>query len=188
MIRSAALRRGLRRFGEDRRGVSAIEFAMVAPLMLLILFGLNELGQAMMAQRKVSHAASQVGDLAAQSKSLTKAEVDQIFGAGTATVVPFDTALLKLRLTSITADANNLPKIDWTRSQGMDKRTIVPTDLPAGLVVTKGDSVILAEATYLYSSPFSFQLANYKPIGPVQLNEHFYLRPRQSNIACSDCD
>lgn len=187
MIRFAGIRQGLTRFHADRRGVSAIEFALVAPLLLLVLFGLNELGQALLAQRKITHAASSVGDLAAQAKSLSKAEVDAIFGAGQAMVVPFDTTELKLRLTSITADSNNLPKIDWTRSQGMEKRTEVPKDLPAGLVTTKGESVILAEVTYTYKSPFDFKLATFQPIGDVKFDEHFYLRPRQTNIACNDC-
>ena len=42
-----------RRFLGDRRGVSAIEFAFIAPVMILMYFGVAELTQGMMAERRM---------------------------------------------------------------------------------------------------------------------------------------
>ena len=50
----------LKGFARDRRGVSAIEFAFIAPVLIMIYFSVAELCEAMLAQRKVAHAASAV--------------------------------------------------------------------------------------------------------------------------------
>ena len=47
----------LKRFSRDRRGSAAVEFAFIAPIMLLMYFGLAEMTQAMMASRRAHHVA-----------------------------------------------------------------------------------------------------------------------------------
>ncbi len=62
-----AVRTGLlKRLLQDRRGVSAIEFALIAPVMITIYFGLIEFSQGYMAERRAGHVASMVADLVAQ--------------------------------------------------------------------------------------------------------------------------
>jgi Flp pilus assembly protein TadG len=56
----------------DVRGVSAVEFALIAPVMILFYAGMVDLCQGYMALKRTSHA-SAVADLASQSRSMTKA-------------------------------------------------------------------------------------------------------------------
>ena len=72
----------LRRLRRDRRGVSAVEFALIAPVMMLMYFGMTELSQSMMAQRKADHIASSIGDLVAQSKSIDDTTMGDLFKIG----------------------------------------------------------------------------------------------------------
>ena len=72
-------RKGLKSFWRDRRGVSAVEFALIAPVLVIFYCGLAELTQAMMAQRRLSNIASSIGDLVAQSAQLNDASRDDIF-------------------------------------------------------------------------------------------------------------
>jgi Flp pilus assembly protein TadG len=174
---TASLLRGLRAFRRDRRGVSAVEFALIAPFMIMTYFGLDELAQGMMAQRRVSHAASAVGDLVAQSETLTNTGKDDVFAAATNIVAPFSTTTLKLRVTSITGNASGNPRVDW--SDGMTglaayAHCATVPGLPTGLVSAAGENVIMAEATYTYTSP----VAKILPSGLV-FNEKFFLRPRK---------
>jgi Flp pilus assembly protein TadG len=46
----------LRRFGRSRRGATAVEFAIIAPLYIALLFGLVEGGMALSAQLALEHA------------------------------------------------------------------------------------------------------------------------------------
>ena len=164
-------------FRRDRRGVSAVEFALIAPFLIATYFGLAELAQAMMAQRRVSHAASAIGDLVGQSDSISNAQKDDIFAAAANIVAPFPTTPLKLRITSITGNASGAPRVDWSDgSTGLAAYAhcdVVP-GFPAGLIAASGENVIMAEATYTYTSA----VAKIKP-GGFAFSEKFYLRPRK---------
>ena len=164
-------------FRRDNRGVSAVEFALIAPVMILMYFGLAELAQGMMAQRRVSHAASAVGDLVGQSESLTDAQKNDIFAAATNIVMPFPTGPLKLRITSITGNASGNPRVDWSDgSTGLAgyAHCAVVAGFPTGLVSAAGENVIMAEATYTYTSPVAKVLPN-----GLSFSEKFYLKPRK---------
>jgi Flp pilus assembly protein TadG len=164
-------------FRRDQRGVSAVEFALIAPFLILVYFGLAELAQGMMAHRRVSHATSAVGDLVAQSESLNNAQKDDIFAAASNIVSPFPTAPLKLRITSITGNASGNPRVDWSDgSVGLAAyaRCDAVPNFPAGLITAAGENVIMAEAAYTYTSPVSQVLPN-----GLTFNERFFLRPRK---------
>jgi Flp pilus assembly protein TadG len=174
-------------FLRDQKGVSAIEFAFIAPLMVLIYMGLSELTLAMMAERRASHAASAVADLIAQSTAtVTSAEVDQALNIGKAVVAPYATAGLTIRVSSVRADTNAIPKVRWSKVQGtaltkLTKNTTA-NPFPANLLAAN-ESVIMADVIYTFDTPL-------KKIIPRQLrfSETFYLRPRRADeISCPDC-
>ena len=67
--------RPFRRFAKDARGVSAVEFALILPLMLTLYLGGNELTHALTIARKVTHATSSLGDLVTQTKAVSAADM-----------------------------------------------------------------------------------------------------------------
>src|SRR5262245_44457481 len=69
------LRRRLQRLAHDQRGVSAVEFAMLLPLMLTLYLGAVEISQAVAVDRKVTLAARSVADLVAQVTTVNNADV-----------------------------------------------------------------------------------------------------------------
>lgn len=171
-----------RRLLRDRRGVSAVEFALIAPMLLVLYAGLSELCQAMIAERRAGHVASAIGDLVAQTETVSTGDLNDIFAIGKTIMNPFPQAPLKARITSITADANKTTKVDWSRGSGMGAlaagaSVTVPLDLAAG------DSVVMAETSYAYTSPIKYILPN-----AMNFEETFYLRPRRSDkVLCSGC-
>ena len=175
----ASLKRGLVAFRRDRRGVSAVEFALISPILILMYLGLAELSQGMTAQRRVSHAASAVGDLVAQSDTLTNADMTDVFSATTTILSPYPTTTLKLRVTSITGDSSGVPKVDWssvpTGQTGLTGyATGATVTLPTGLITAAGENVIMSEATYTYNALVKYVIKN-----GLNFNEKFYLRPRR---------
>lgn len=168
----------LRRLAKDRRGVSAVEFALIAPAMIAFYFGMAEVTQALLAERRAGHAASAVGDLVAQSAQVTNAEVTDIFSIAQTIMQPYpaDATKLKMRVSSVTADANNVAKVDWSNGQGMTAFNANDTvTVPAG-VLAAGQSVVMSEVSYAYSSPVNFFIPK-----PVTFSRKFYLRPRKSD-------
>ncbi|MFE9084425.1 TadE/TadG family type IV pilus assembly protein [Brevundimonas sp. NPDC003935] len=184
---SPRLRSGaLLRFWRDRRGVSAIEFALIAPVMLVIYFGLIEICQGYMANRRASHTASIVADLVAQADETSTKDLTSVFAIGDMIMRPFSAADLSIRVSSVTMDANGVARIDWSR--GNDKALVALTknstvsDLPPGLI-ERGESLILGETEFKYTSAFAQVIKH-----PIDFKRSYYLRPRtQDRIACTDC-
>ena len=180
------LARRWRELRQDRRGVSAVEFALVAPILILMFFGLTELAQAMTADRRLAHAASAIGDLVAQDTSVSSSDLTDVFSAASTILAPYPTTTLSLRVSSITGDASGNPKVVWSKAQGtgMSKLTAGSTaTLPTGLVTTAGDNVIMSEATYTYTPLIGYVIKSSK-----NFTEKFYLRPRQvTAVPCADC-
>ncbi|HEX8234087.1 MAG TPA: TadE/TadG family type IV pilus assembly protein [Caulobacteraceae bacterium] len=171
-----------RRLLRDRRGVSAVEFALIAPLLLVLYAGLSELCQAMIAERRAGHVASAVGDLVAQAEVVTINDLNDIFTIGKTIMNPFPQDQLKVCVTSVTADANKVTKVDWRRgSDGGACSTGSTVTIPLDLA--EGDSVVMAETSYAYTSPIKYILPN-----ALSFQETFYLRPRRSDkVVCNDC-
>ena len=163
----------------DRRGVAALEFAMIAPVMILMFFGISELGQGLLAERRVSHATSSLGDLAAQLQNIAQSDADDMFAASTDIMAPLTTTPLKLRVSSVTGNSKGLPKIDWSYASGLTKYAdcATPPTLPAGLVTAPGETVILSEAQYQFTSPVGYVLPN-----GISFNRSSYLRPRYGAV------
>lgn len=179
----------LKSFGRDQRGVSAVEFAFIAPLMILIYVGLVQLCQALLTERRASHAAASVADLITQDQSVSSTEIQDIFTIGNSIMAPLSAASLKLCAASITSDATTgALKVAWyanssngTPSTGCSS---VPSDFPQQQVngvskpfINPGESVVLTRGEYTYTSIFTSSALF---PSPVVFKEAFYLRPRKS--------
>ena len=193
LARHRALLVACTRAQADERGVAAVEFAFIAPLMVLLFFGLAQLSQAIVASRHANHAAAALGDLISQCSSINDADFTGYFAAGADMMYPMsaDPSVLAQRVTSIVVDASGTPKAQWT--QASDKPNLTtpyqPGTLPANIVsTTPGDSVIMAETVYKYTFPFT--TGGLLPIGTSNVSLSFgqaitfddktYFKPRKS--------
>src|SRR5437667_11375140 len=110
----ARTRRSLRRFLADKRGVSAVEFAMVLPLMLTLYLGGVEVSSAVAIDRKMTLVARTIGDLTAQATSVSDSDMNNIKAAATAVIAPFDDTKLGITISSVIIDAQKVAKIKWS--------------------------------------------------------------------------
>ncbi len=169
-------------FRKDQRGVAAVEFALIAPAMILLYSGIVECCQAFIAERKADHIAAAIGDLVTQADNITAAGVNDIFSVGNTIISPFPGASLKMRITDITADNHGIPKVTWSRAQGMSAMGVGQTvTLP--MTLQAGESMVMSESSYQYTSVLQYVLPN-----ALNYSEVSYLRPRRSsNVNCPDC-
>jgi len=175
----------LKPFFRDRRGSAAVEFAFIAPVMILMYCGLAELTQGMMASRRTAHVATTIGDLTAQQVQITPATITDIFTIGNAILAPFPTGTLNMRLTSVRADSTGSPKVVWSRGYGSMAALSVGgtvSGVPAGLI-GPNESTIQAEVSYTYVSSIRDALPN-----PIVLTHKSFLKPRKgTEVLCSTC-
>jgi len=81
--------RSLRQFRRDRRGASAIEFALLAPLMLGLYIGCVEISEGVAADRKVTLTAGALANLTSQVTTLTTTDMSNILNASIAIMNPY---------------------------------------------------------------------------------------------------
>ena len=162
-------------FGRDRRGMAAVEFALIAPVMVLLYCGLAEFTMAMMAERRVAHSASVIADLVAQTPQVKSGELTDIFTVGGSILNPFPTTPLKMRITSVVADVNGVPKVSWSQGQGLSALTVNSTVTVPNNLLAAGDSVVMADVQYAYTSPLQIVLPD-----ALAFTSTFYLKPRRS--------
>lgn len=173
----------VRKFAKDRRGVAAIEFVLIAPVLVLLYCGIAELGQAFLADSRTGHVASAVGDLVAQTDTLTSTNVDDIFAIGATIMAPFPTSTLQMRVTSVTADPTGKPLVDWSRGYG--GYTVLPAGSAVAVPVAMaaGDSLIMTQSQYQYTSVIQYILPH-----ALTYTAAYYLRPRRSSrVTCPSC-
>lgn len=161
-----------RRFIGNARGIVAIEFALIMPVMLIMLTGLIEMSYLMMADRRVSGAAHTAADLIAQETDVTSTHLSDIFSASALIMAPFDTANLTIGVSSVRFDdTTGNPSEDWNSAYNAGTVTN-PTTLATGMGEA-GTSVIIVTATYTYQPVLSAVLS-----GPYTMSETAITRPR----------
>lgn len=172
----------IRRWAGDERGVSAIEFAMLAPVLIVFYMGMTEFCQGFMAQKRMGHVSATVADLIAQEETVNTATIDDVFAIGGLIMKPFPTSTLHQRVSSVTRTGGQ-NRVDWSRGDGMEARAAgstvtLPTDL-----IGEGESVVMSEVTYDYDSA-----ADYLMPGLTRFAHSYYLRPRTvDKTRCTDC-
>lgn len=142
----------LRRFARDRRGVAAVEFALILPVMLLLYYGMVETSQAVLANRRAGYLTTAVGDLVTQQAQVRSSDIDDIFDAGEAVLAPFSTEGLSIRVTSIEIDNDGKAIERWTQDRG----TIEKADLGDidEKLLEPNSALVRAETVYVYETPF----------------------------------
>src|SRR5882757_10401303 len=96
-----ALHQRLLHFVQDRRGVSAVEFAMLLPLMVTLYLGAVEISQGVAIDRKVTLTTRTVADLASQVSSINNADMTNLLNATAAVVTPYDTSRLRVVVSAV---------------------------------------------------------------------------------------
>src|ERR1700748_2887776 len=86
---AAALRNRLKFFTRDKRGVSAIEFALLAPVMLTLYLGGVETGDAIAISRKVTIATRTVANLTTLYSAVTSDSLNGIMSVASIVAAPY---------------------------------------------------------------------------------------------------
>lgn len=171
MLRSA------RCFRRSRSGMAAVEFALIAPVMILVFFGSIELSEALNCKARVERVASTAADLVSQSTTVSTTDVNNVFGAANSILFPFSSAPAQIVISSLVDNGHGAATVAWSNAQNATARTLGSTvTVPAGLIVSgSGGSVILAEVTYTYTSPTTQVLG-----ANTVMTGLFYAKPRRS--------
>jgi Flp pilus assembly protein TadG len=182
----------------DRSGIAATEFAVIVPIMLVMLFGTIEVSSGVAVDRKVTLISRTLSDLVSQSLAdpavagatyapVNDTSLQNVFTAGIAILTPYCAAPSHLQISEIYVDSNLVAKIQWSKAATVPtcvatQATLAPSTRLPGDVVTIPSQLLVAR-TYLIFSEVTYL---YVPLGigyvmktNLNLGDAAYARPRQ---------
>lgn len=170
-----------RRLWSNRKGVASIEFAMIAPVMVMMFMGIVEFSQAITVDRRVNQVASSTADLIARTDSTTTTELDSIMDVVEVLMRPYVKDHMDLTVANVIASSSDATNtvVCWSYNHqgGVNNYTNGQSyTLPTG-VVEAGESVLVVEVSYAYT-PLIFK---YFISGTIDFTDKFYLKPRLSS-------
>ena len=173
----------LRRFARAEQGVAAIEMAFIFPVMLLLYFGLVDITNLMSANRRVTLAASTLGDLVTQSaETIKKADLTGMYAAVAPIMDPFPAANVKIEIFGYKKSGSSAV-LSWSNSKNGSCGGAPSTTGLANLM-TDGNDLVVSRVCVDYPPITGMVFGT----DDITLQDEVILRPRQSTaLACTDC-
>ena len=175
----------LKRFGRDRDGVSAVEFALLAPLMIGLYLGGVEISEGISVDRKITLAAGAVANLTAQGSTLTVANMSDVLDATSTIMAPYSTSPLKIKVSCINIDANKNATVKWSVARNDTARASGSSIALPGALAVANTQLVFGEVSYTYTPTVGYVIT-----GSLGLSDEMYMAPRISaptynNIGCT---
>ena len=177
------VRSRVRRFAErvltllrDRRGVSAVEFALLLPLMMALYLGGTEISQAISISRKVTLTARTVADLVSRVTSTSTSDLQNSLNAAVAVMAPYKPTPMSVTISQVYIDDQGRATIDWSCAyQGTAHQAQSPVTLPNSMVIPSS-YLIWGESRYNFTPQIGYVIT-----GTLQLKDQIYMVPRMSS-------
>lgn len=158
----------------DKKGTAIVEAAMLLPLMMVMLFGLWDLGNGIVYNQHTITASQVVGDLIARDKEVNSTALNNYIEAGRLAYGNNDTASYGIDIVSIQFGANGNPSILWRETRNMSPNEDVLSNVRG--LGEQGEGVIAVTVVYVYRPMFTSVFAD-----RIEMKEEAYLRGRRSN-------
>jgi Flp pilus assembly protein TadG len=166
----------LTRFAEECRGLAALEFAMLLPMMLTLFLGSVEVTSGVAIQRKVNITARSLADLSSQFTSIAASDMSNILNSSTDIIYPYAAANQQSVVSEVSVNAQGVATVVWSATLNGTARTVgsvvtVPSNLAA-----PNTYLLLGEASYNYAPSYGFVVT-----GTLTLSSQTFMMPRQSS-------
>ena len=152
---NGGVRTGLIAFTGDRSGVSAVEFSLIAPLLILLFMGSIELPRAYMIGKRLDNATATMADLVARG---TYTDLSPVFAALGAISNPYDVTRASVVLTAAgtyqSGAAATTQVCSSAESNGQVRATGSSLGSPPAGLDRGGDRFVTSEVTMPYRPVF----------------------------------
>lgn len=158
------MQRLMRGFYRSDEGVGAVEFALIAPVMILLMLASVEIPRAVMTGQRLARSARTMADLISRQNLGT---LDDVYAAGAAVTRPYDTRGMGIVLSAVGvyADGTGLvSKVCSSKAQSAKARDVNSVIGPAPAASQEAKArYVMAEVTFAYKPLFGIlpYLKNY---------------------------
>jgi Flp pilus assembly protein TadG len=163
-------------FAGESRGLAALEFAFLLPVMLTLYLGSYEVTTGVAVQRKVTLTAHALADLSSQFTSIANSDMTNILNASSDIIAPYAAADLAVVVSELAINGQGQASVVWSNALNGTALTVGQTvTVPISLAVPN-TYLILGQASYTYNPTYGYVVT-----GPLTLSDQILLAPRQSN-------
>lgn len=166
-------------FRKDSRGHAFVEFALMMPIMMLLLMGTLEVSMAYSAHRKMERTGASIADLLARQTSVPVETVESLFDISQVLITPFSADRFSITA-SYVVDDSGTPSTSWQCWNGVGAKASAPTTLPEG-ILEAGGSVVVVDVTYEHRSDITDLVVK----APITFSDRYYAKLRQSAFSSS---
>lgn len=160
----------------NNSGVAAVEFAMIIPLMAMLLVGTNEFSAGVAIDRKVTIMARTLSDLTSQNEKVTDAQLTNFFNASKAVMTPYASAPVEGTITELWINPTTLKaRVQWSKGANAHSPGDI-IEIPEALKIA-GTYLIYSEVKYKYVPSVAWFL---NKANGITLSDVTFTRPRQS--------
>jgi Flp pilus assembly protein TadG len=178
----------IRKIARDERGVTALEFALVAPLIIALYLGCVEISSGVAADRKVRLVASAVANLTAQATTISADDMTNILNASSAIILPYEADKLTVTISCLKIDTNGNATVAWSETRGgtpLAVNSAYTFDANSAVLALPNSSLVIGESQYAYTPAVGYTIT-----GTINLSEKMFMSPRISapsydGTACS---
>lgn len=169
-------RRLLSRWVRDERAVAALEFALVAPLMLTLYLGGYETTQGVSAYRRLATVTEELASVTAQYTTMSHTDVANVMNATSQIMAPYPSANLGVVLSEITTDVNGNATVTWSQPYNGSTPLVVGSSitLPTGMA-SPSTNYIYVQTAYTY-----VPVVDFNGVGGISMSDQMFMLPRQS--------
>jgi Flp pilus assembly protein TadG len=173
----------------DRRGVGAVEFALIAPLLLSLYITSFEITIGLSMAKRVTRSASTIADLITRENSVDKTLLTTMTDVANSLFAPYAANNLKIKVTGVALDpaGNATVAWSWDQSNGKPYAVGAPVNVPIDMR-TPNSFLVHSEVSVdhqlmmLMSNVLANQTSN------ITISRDYFFRPRMgSSVACTNC-
>jgi Flp pilus assembly protein TadG len=165
----------IKRWRSEEDGMAAIEAAFVFPILLVMLLGTYDMGNAILSNQKVIRASQVTGDLVTRERTLDQTELEEAIRAGELALEPQDASSYGVDIVSIRFDDDANATIVWRETRNMAPNGDVLTKVAA--LAEPNNGVVVVTVRYTFEPLFAGFV-----IGDIPLEEVAFTRGRKSAV------
>ena len=169
----------LHRWYRDESGLAAVESALIFPVLLMMLLGTFDMGNAILANQKAIRASQVVADLITRNVNVDDGIIDEVIEAGRLAFDPLATGSYGVDIVSVGFDDDADPEIIWRETENMTPMGDVEARVAS--VADANSGVVVVAVEYQFDPIFVGFVMD-----TIAMQEVAFAKGRQSSVVCHE--
>lgn len=176
------------RFARDKRGVGAIEFAIIFPILLALYLTSFELTIGYNTYKRASTAAASINDLISKTGSVDKTYLAGMQDVAAAIFAPYSIKGLQLKISGIKIDAQKQAKIVWSWDEKNQRPYAVGSPVAVPTRLQLADSFLIHVELSIPHDLMMF-MPDIASSGTksITISRDYFFKQRDAETACTNC-